>query len=143
MRRKRRWFILSRTFSWCAWVGLIAILGWQSWELWNRWQERGVFVSRLESRRSQLAQLRDARVRQKAELDKISHELGALGPITRPEFAQDSALSAWLSRVERLKSILAQNARWNIPELRYLAWNDWLSVTLENPMSTNAEIREA
>ena len=138
-----RSFALWRTMAWCAWAALIVFIGWQSWSVWNRWQERREYVSCAEIRQGDLRQLTVERDRQREELDRISRELETMAPVTRQEFAHDSALSGWLNRVERLKGVLAENPQWKIPEMSYLTSNDWLSVTLENSLSTNAEIRNA
>lgn len=142
-KRGHRLFVFVRPIAWCIWAALIVCIAWQSWEGWNRWQERYEYRSRAENRQSALRQLKAERDSQRKELERISREIEALAPVTRQEFAHDSALSGWLSRVERLKSVLADNPKWKIPEMSYLTSNDWLSVTLENPLSTGAEIRKA
>ncbi len=55
----------------------------------------------------------------------------------------DSELGAWLSRVDRLKQRLRTAPEKKIPEMQFLSSNDWLSVTLDNPLNTDAKIRYA
>ena len=55
----------------------------------------------------------------------------------------DSALSAWLGRVSQLEQYLKRVPGRGIPEMKYLNSNDWLSVTMDNPLDTDARNREA
>ena len=55
----------------------------------------------------------------------------------------DSALSAWLGRVSQLEQYLKRVPGRGIPEMKYLNSNDWLSVTMNNPLDTDARNREA
>lgn len=55
----------------------------------------------------------------------------------------NSELGKWLGRVNHLEQVLKQSPRRGIPEMKYLNSNDWLSVTMDNPLGTDAEIRIA
>lgn len=55
----------------------------------------------------------------------------------------DTALSQWLARVERLKQWLKANPEKRIPEMMFLTSNDWLSATLDITLDTDAKIRNA
>jgi len=56
--------------------------------------------------------------------------------------APDSELGAWLDRVRSLEQWLQRAPEKNIPEMKYLKSNDWLSVTM-SPLDTDAKIRTA
>jgi hypothetical protein len=62
-------------------------------------------------------------------------------PPDRPN--RDSGLDAWLGRVRQLEQCLRQTPERKIPEMQYLNSNDWLSVTLDNQLDTDAKIRVA
>jgi RNA polymerase sigma factor (sigma-70 family) len=57
--------------------------------------------------------------------------------------AMESELESWLTRVDRLKARLAQMPDKNIPEMKFLTSNDWLAVTLDNRLETDADVRKA
>ena len=56
---------------------------------------------------------------------------------------EGSLLDAWLGRVNQLEQYLRQVPERGIPEMKYLNSNDWLSVTMDNPLDTDAQKREA
>ncbi len=55
----------------------------------------------------------------------------------------ESELSEWLGRVEKLKQTLHTAPEKRIPEMEFLTSNDWLFVALNNNLDTNAKIRDA
>lgn len=57
--------------------------------------------------------------------------------------AGNTELAGWLNRVNQLKQWLRGAPEKRIPELQYLNSNDWLSVTLDNTLNTEAKIRDA
>jgi hypothetical protein len=91
----------------------------------------------------QIRQIRDQR-------DRTLAALASLPKITEPTPLQsgkpaknNSTMDAWLRRVGRLEQSLKETPGRGIPEIKYLDSNDWLSVTMDNPVDTDAKIRGA
>ena len=55
----------------------------------------------------------------------------------------NTELDAWVGRVGRLKQWLRAAPEKGIPEMQYLTTNDWFSVIVDNPVDTDARIRDA
>jgi hypothetical protein len=78
----------------------------------------------------------------RAALEKEIHDAEATTEV-KGAAANDAGLTAWLQRVDHLKDWLRQNSARQIPEMRYLNSNDWLSATFDNPLATDAQMRYA
>jgi hypothetical protein len=52
----------------------------------------------------------------------------------------EAELEAWLGRVNKLKDWLQRMPEKNIPEMRFLSSSDWLTVTLNNGLETEAKM---
>ena len=85
-------------------------------------------------------QLSEERDRATALLAKKHTELESDQIHAKKEDANDSALESWLGRVSRLKERLGRMPEKNIPEMRFLTSSDWLSVTLNNGLETEAKV---
>jgi len=57
--------------------------------------------------------------------------------------ATETALEAWLARVDQLKALIEAAPAVGIPEMRLLASGDWLIVTRDNPLQTEMQRRRA
>ena len=80
-----------------------------------------------------------------ALLVSLEEEIRAMEAESEPaaSAANDASLTAWLRRVDRLHDWLRQNPARQIPEMRFLNSNDWLAVTFDNRLETDAQIRTA
>lgn len=97
----------------------------------------------ISERQRQTRQLTEERDNAAALLVKKREQLAAEQNRAREADATDSALEAWLGRVTLLKERLAQMPEKNIAEMRFLTSSDWLTVTLDNKLQTEAKIRSA
>ena len=75
-----------------------------------------------------------------ALLGKMHEELESKRTRPKDERAKESELAAWLDRVSWLNDLLAHIPEKNIPEMRFLAFSDWMSVTLNNGLETEAKV---
>jgi hypothetical protein len=86
--------------------------------------------------------LREERDRSFAAITTAQNAIDAMQQVG--EYAiTNSELGAWLGRVNRLKQWLQAAPEKGIPEMQFLSSNDWLSVTLDNPLDSDAKIRDA
>jgi hypothetical protein len=74
---------------------------------------------------------------------KKREELSATHTRANENATVEADLEAWLARVSLLKERLRQMPEKNIPEMRFLNSGDWLSVTLNNTLQTEAKVRLA
>ena len=88
-------------------------------------------------------QTREQRSRTLTALSATQQALESLRIQPSAEKARDTELQSWLSRVHQLKEWLRRAPKKNIPEMRFLNSSDWLSVTLDNHLETDAKIRDA
>jgi hypothetical protein len=91
----------------------------------------------------QITQVRDQRDRTLATLYSLQSVVQPTPPQPGKPTAENSALGAWLGRVSQLEQSLKEAPGRGIPEMKYLSSNDWLSVTMDNPLDTDAKIRQA
>lgn len=92
---------------------------------------------------SRITQLRDQRDRTLATFSSAQILMEPAQPRSGKRPNENSELGAWLGRVSRLEQALKQNPARRIPEMKFLNSNDWLSVTMDNPLDTDAKIRGA
>ena len=90
----------------------------------------------------QIAQVRTERDRILADLS-AAEKLMESAPPQSGRLIQDPGLGAWLGRVRKLEEGLQRMPGREIPEMKYLNSNDWLSATLDNQLDTDAKIRVA
>ena len=95
------------------------------------------------SQKLRAQQLAEERDRANASLEQKRQILESEKHRAYDTAATESDLDAWLGRVARLKARLAEMPEKNIPEMRYLTSNDWLTVTLNNNLETDDKIRKA
>ena len=91
----------------------------------------------------QITQTRDQRDRTLATLSSLQSVVKPTPPQSGKPVTENSALAAWLDRVSRLEQSLKQAPSRGIPEMKFLNSNDWLSVTMDNSLDTDAKIRDA
>ena len=95
-----------------------------------------------EAAANQSQKLREQTAQTLAALSATQNEIESLRHQSKYT-TKDSGLTAWLGRVNRLKQFLRGSPQKGIPEMQYLNSNDWLSVTLDNSLDTDAKIRSA
>ena len=95
-----------------------------------------------EARETQIRKLREETNQAPGALAAIQNEIESLRHQTKYA-TKDSELSAWLDRVDQLKQALRDAPKKGIPEMQFLNSNDWLSVTLDDQLETDAKIRSA
>lgn len=100
--------------------------------------DQHIAAQRLEAR-----QLQGDLDRAMALLAKGREELDAERAIANESAVVEADLEAWLERVNKLKAALERMPDKNIPEMRFLTSHDWLTVTLNNKMQTEAKVRYA
>ena len=108
----------------------------------ERSEVRGL-EQKIAGQQHEARQLMEERDNAAASLAKKHKDLETEQNSANKADATDSALEAWLSRVTRLKECLAQMPEKIIPEMRFLTPNDWLTVTLNNQLQTEAQVRLA
>ena len=101
------------------------------------------FEQKISHQEIQAQQLTEERDHAAGLLAQIHKDLESDRDRTAKEDAADSDLERWLGRVNRLKDWLERMPEKNIPEMRFLTSSDWLSVTLNNDLQTEAKIRLA
>jgi hypothetical protein len=92
---------------------------------------------------SRIRQIRDQRDRTLATLSSAQKAMEPTPLQSGKPATENSALGAWLGRVSHLEQSLKEAPGRGIPEMKYLNSNDWLSVTMDNPLDTDAKIRDA
>ena len=97
----------------------------------------------IAAQQRQARQLQDERDRAMALLVNAREEFDAERAIANERAVVESDLEAWLERVSQLKTALERMPDKNIPEMRFLTSHDWLTVTLNNNMQTEAKVRYA
>ena len=90
-----------------------------------------------------IRQVRDQRDRTLATLSSLHGVMESTPSQSGKPANENSALAAWLGRVGHLEQSLKEAPGRRIPEMMYLNSNDWLSVTMDNPLDTDAKIRDA
>lgn len=98
---------------------------------------------KISSQEVQAQRVAEERDRAAALLAKMHKDLESERDRVKKEDAVDSELDEWLGRVNQLKAYLGRRPEKNIPEMRFLASSDWLSVTLNNKLHTDAKVRLA
>ena len=101
------------------------------------------FEQKISSQQVQALQLAEERDRAAALVAQMHKNLESGRDRAKKEDGVDSALDEWLERVNRLKGWLGRMPEKDIPEMRLLASSDWLAVTLNNELQTEAKIRLA
>ncbi len=91
----------------------------------------------------QAQQLQAERNRAEELLATKRKELAATQARSNENATVEADLDAWLGRVTRLKEWLGKMPEKNIPEMKFLTPNDWLTVTLNNDLKTNDKARKA
>ena len=91
----------------------------------------------------QIRQIRDQRDRTLATLSSAQKAMEPTQLQSGKLTTENSELGKWLGRVSGLEKSLKQAPGRGIPEMKYLDSNDWLSVTMDNPLDTDAKIRSA
>jgi RNA polymerase sigma factor (sigma-70 family) len=91
-------------------------------------------------RQLQSQQLDVDRDRVMALLEKKHKELESGRNRAKEGDATQSELGAWLDRVSRLNDLLEKMPEKKIPEMRFLGFSDWLAVTLNNGLETEAKV---
>lgn len=100
-------------------------------------------IQKVAAQDIQIGKIRDQRDRTLATLSSARKAMEP-SPFQPAKPANgNSELGAWLGRVGRLEQSLRQTPSRGIPEMKYLNSNDWLSVTMDNPLDTEAKIRDA
>lgn len=110
--------------------------------------EAAAFVQQrdeLALQRVQIAHQRDAhealqrsQANATARLRELQDHLAALPPLGESDPAVDTAITAWLERVQRLKTLVASHPDHAIPELEALAENDWFALARDAKLDTTA-----
>jgi hypothetical protein len=90
-----------------------------------------------------IGQMRDQRDRTRALLSCTQKMMEPAQLQSGKPTTENSELGKWLGRVSQLEQALKQAPGRGIPEMKYLNSNDWLSVTMDNPLDTDAKIRTA
>ena len=124
-------------------VVLIASLAYETNLLGTGRSQLLEFEHNISNQQIQVQQLAAERDRAAASLAQMHKDLESDRDREIKENAVDSELDEWLGRVSRLKDWLGRMPEKNIPEMRLLASSDWLSVTLNNKLLTEAKIRLA
>ncbi len=122
---------------------LIASLVYETNLLGNGRNHLQEFSEKISDQQSQVQRLTEERDRATAAQARIHQDLESARDRGKKEDAADSELEKWLGRVDRLKDRLGRMPEKNIPEMRFLTSNDWLAVTLNNDLQTEAKIRLA
>ncbi len=90
-----------------------------------------------------IGQTRDQRDQALADLSSMQKMVAPAQTESGKPVAGNSELGRWLERVNHLEQALKQTPDREIPEMKYLSSNDWLSVTMGNSLETDAKIRGA
>ena len=90
-----------------------------------------------------IGQMRDQRDRTLALLSSTQKMMEPAQHQSGKPTTANSELGKWLGRVSHLEQALKQAPGRGIPEMKYLNSNDWLSVTMDNSLDTDAKIRTA
>ncbi len=91
----------------------------------------------------QIGKIRDQRDQTLANLSSARKAMEPTQVQSGKHMTENSELGSWLGRVSHLEQSLKQAPGRSIPEMKYLNSNDWLSVTMDNPLDTDAKIRNA
>lgn len=126
-----------------AGVVLIASLAYETNRLQTRRNQLLEFEHKISNQQIQAQQLAEERDRTAALLAQIHKNLESDRDRAKKEDAVDTALDEWLGRVSRLKDWLGRMPEKDIPEMRFLTSSDWLKVTMNNKLQTEAEVRKA
>ena len=86
--------------------------------------------------------LREERERSLTAITTSQNAINAVQHLDKSTIT-NTELGAWLGRVDRLKQWVKAAPEKGIPEMQFLTSNDWFSVTLDNPLDTDAKIRDA
>jgi RNA polymerase sigma factor (sigma-70 family) len=87
----------------------------------------------------QLAQERKASV----ENVKRAGEKGAATTAVAPDPTIESALESWFSKIDKLTAFLKRHPEWRIPQMDSLTANEWLDVTKDHSLDSDADFRQA
>jgi hypothetical protein len=98
---------------------------------------------KISAQQALVRSLQETRYRHEELLAKKNRELEAGQRHASEAASVDADLEAWLGRVNRLKEWLEKMPEKSIPEMRLLTTNDWLAVTLNNHLQTEAKVRSA
>ncbi len=124
-------------------VVLISSLAYETNLLGTARNQSMEFEQKISSQLIQAQQLAEERDSAAVLLAQLHKDLETDRARVNRENAVDSELDEWLGRVNRLKDLLKRMPEKDIPEMRLLASSDWLSVTLNNKLQTEAKIRLA
>jgi RNA polymerase sigma factor (sigma-70 family) len=124
-------------------VVLIASLAYETNLLGTGRNQLLKFEQKISSQQIQARQLAAERDRAAALLAQMHKDLESDRDRLKKEAAVDSELDGWLGRVNRLKDWLGRMPEKDIPEMRFLSSSDWLAVTLNNKLQTEAKVRLA
>jgi hypothetical protein len=60
-----------------------------------------------------------------------------------PDPAIESALELWFSKIDKLTAFLKRHPEWRIPQMDSLTANEWLDVTKDHRLDSDADFRQA
>ena len=86
---------------------------------------------------------RDRSLQKLASIQESERRSQAARRVRGHDAAIESELDSWLTRIDQLKQSLIQMPEKNIPEMKFLTLNDWLTATLDNKLQTDTDIRSA
>ncbi len=133
--------ILNKTLI--ASAAVLAIgMGVQCHRLLDQQAQSDFLASQSAALKIQIEQSRQQRDQTLATLAGIQADLESVRHQTHPATG-NTELDLWVARVDRLKQWLRAAPEKRIPEMQYLTTNDWFSVTVDNPLDTDARIRTA
>ena len=120
---------------WAAIVVLLILLG----------RQRGEVSSLLEKLRQADAAESSARIaakKQEREILSLRDVVSQLGPASS-DAAFEDALGLWISKVHRLSAYLEKHPNLRIPQMAALSASNWLDVTRDNALVSDADFRAA
>ena len=124
-------------------VVLVASLVYETHRLATERSQMAELEQKIAAQQIEAQRMQSERDRAAALLAKGHEELDAARAAANEQAVVESDLEAWLERVNQLKTALERMPDKNIPEMRFLTSHDWLTVTLNNKMQTEAKVRRA
>lgn len=134
--------VLNRTLVTVI-LALVAGLVLERWELQAQGRRRRADETDSRTLRDETQRWQREAAEAREQLAETEQNLRRADTLAKAADTDGTDVSGWLQRVAGLKEWLRRNPTQQIPELRYLTSNDWLSATLDNPLATEAQRRTA
>ncbi|MES2695031.1 MAG: sigma-70 family RNA polymerase sigma factor [Verrucomicrobiota bacterium] len=138
--------LLSHAVAAAVVVGALGFAAFEASALVQQQHEISATRNQLAQHRATLASLRTAQEAAASRIQQTRTHLASMTRLSETDPAVEAAITAWLQRLERLKTLVAQRADLAIPELAVLTDEEWFATArdakLDSERDTQATFRQ-